>query len=241
MDPQTPLTDYTQVLSLQEVAYVMRPQPDGSIGLWRGQRPFSRNSDPSSFFVLGNLDQPGYLDANFQLVDDTVLYVDYRFWTEWTFDGNMDNPFPQRPAEANQVPPVRRWDSTRAFDPNFELYTGKFNANNPDFIMPILTTVVIELEATGARGEQVKLSEDIDENVQKIPIERGELLPDAPGHVLIGEEWVKYKDKDEYFLYVESRGARGTGKTPHAFGDVVRYSRAFSTSFTMPLFRRTKE
>jgi hypothetical protein len=224
-----------------EIAYVMHPDPERN-ELWRGVRRFTRSKTGT---LLNPPDYQNETDALFSqcfsLVETGVLYVGYRFWTQFTTTWD-DSVRIQKlgPTSRQASGPETLWDSTRMKDNKFFFYRKQFDINNPDFVFPEIVQVVAVIETSTPDQHGVKVSEGADEKSTFLRLSTTRGLAEAPGMVKIGTEWIEYGGKTDQDLTNLKRGARGTSPATHVAGTGVRFGETFTTEVRLPVFREAQ-
>lgn len=222
---------------LWEVSYHADPDPRRN-ALWRGLRPFNRSV--ASSLLTPSTTQLGDPKI-FQQVDPGVLYVGYRFWTQYTTTWD-DRVRVQKlgPASSQASGPEIRWDSQRKGDKQFT-FNKKYDVTNPDFVYPEIVQITIVLESTASLEYGIRLAEACDGSATTLRLTDTGGLPDAPGMVKIGAEWVEYRDKGLTELTGVRRGMRGTAQEAHAVKDVVHFGESFTTDVRIAAFREAQQ
>jgi hypothetical protein len=199
--------------------------PDGDVNLLhRGIRGFDRRKTET---LLNPVEYSSSTDALFKAcftqVESGILYVDYRFWTQFTttWDDNVAIHRNVRSQARSQSGPEKRWDSTRR-DSNFTFHRAVKDVKNPDFVYPeiIQVTVTVELGSPDLQGRWRKRS-----TVALYPPEpRG-----MPGNLAMRwrrSKWIEYKEKSTNDL---SGCAGASGPKP---GATDRHGGALRRTFT---------
>lgn len=227
-----------------EVAYVMDPDPAKAV-LWRGARGFDRRKTGT---LLRAVEYERATDAFFTAqppvftpVETGVLYVGYDFWTQFTTTWD-DAPLRKEASNSKQkVGPERRWDSTRIQDDKFYFHRRRFDRNNTDFVYPeiIRVTVTIEHLTPGQHG--IRLLETVEKNSSAIRLSHTRALPDAPGLVKIGPEWIEYGGKTDGEIFKLTRGRRFTLADAHSPQSLVRFGETFTTEVKPAAYREAQE
>lgn len=229
--------------STWEVAYVMDPDPERAV-LWRGVRAFDRQPGASSL-----LRPPPHYDrtagefrSRFMPVESGVLWVGYRFWTQFTT--TWDDSVPVRrvgPRSRQPSGPEKRWDSWRRDDKEFFFHRRTFDPANPDFVYPEIVSVTAVVEGAGPEAHGVRLLESCDERSTSLRLTHTQGLPDPPGWVKIGSEWIEYAGKGPAELTGLRRGRRETVPASHPAGAAVRFGEAFTTEVRVAVYREAQE
>lgn len=224
-----------------EVAYVMHPDPEKN-ELWRGVRRFTRSRTGT---LLNAAEYQNESDALFgqcfSPVETGVLYVGYRFWTQFTTTWD-DSARIQKLGPTSRQPsgPETRWDSSRMKDREFFFYRKQFDINNPDFVYPEIVQVVAVIETSSPDYHGVKVAEGCEEKGNFLRLTHTRGLPEAPGMVKIAAEWIEYGGKTDTDLTNLKRGARGTAPASHPAGTGVRFGETFTTEARLAAFREAQ-
>ncbi len=235
---------------LWEIAYQLDP-PGMPKGLYRGAHPFTRGS--SSILEARVLENPSLAlwRDSFRLVDDGVLWIQWRFWTQYTTTWDDKSPLKQAPrlikqvdtkgTEALKIGPSQVWDSSRSRLSSFQPFHRPLEVEDPDFVYPEIVQVQVEVE-TGASGpEGVKLAGPVDDKTLALNVSDSRPLPDAEGDATrflrIEDEWIEYRGKAGSEIVAVRRGARGTTAASHAHGTPVRFGEVFLTDVPIPVSR----
>ena len=224
-----------------EVAYVMDPDPEKAV-LWRGARGYDRR-------MTGTLLRPvEYERASdtlfttcFTQVETGVLYVGYDFWTQFTTTWD-DAPLRKEASNSKQkVGPERRWDSTRIQDDKFYFHRRRFDRNNTDFVYPEIVRVTVTIEHLTADQHGTKVLEAVEKGTAAIRLTHTRALPDAPGLVRIGSEWIEYGGKTDGEIFKLTRGRRSTLADAHPAQAPVRFGETFTTEIKPAAYREAQE
>lgn len=224
-----------------EVAYVLDPDP-GKAVLHRGTRPFDRRLTGT---LLRAVEYERSSDtlflSSFTPVETGVLYVGYDFWTQYTTTWD-DAPLQKTAANSKQrVGPERRWDSTRTQDDKFYLHRRRFDRTNPDFVYPEIVRVTVTIEHLSPAQHGIRLMEAVDERSTSVRLSHTRALPDAPGLIKVGGEWIEYGLKADTELAKLTRGRRFTTPSAHAPQDAVRFGETFTTEVKPAAYREASE
>jgi len=223
---------------LWEVAYAMDPDPEKNI-LWRGIRGFDRETGPTLLRTTGYDRQ---IPVTFRPVEKGVLYVGFRFWTQYTTTWEERFGIQQvGPGSRKGSGPEVRWDSTRQREKAFYFHKKEYDRSNPDFVYPEIVQITIVLESTVSLVEGMRLAEDLNPTAVTARLNGTQGLPDAPNMVKIGAEWIEYGGMTLNELTNLKRGQRGTVKQAHALNASVRFGEAFTTDVRIPAYREAQE
>ncbi len=224
-----------------EVAYVMHPEKPTE--LWRGVRSFDRRKSGT---LLNPLEYARESDTmfgkHFRKVESGILYVGYRFWTQYTTTWDDSVAVARvKPGSTQKSGPETRWDSTRVADRDFYFNRTKQDLRTPDFVYPEIVLVAVTVETMPPDMHGVRLMDRADARTNFLRLSHTRGLPDAPGMVKIGEEWVEYAEKDSTELRNLRRGARGTKPQILEAGAPVLFGDTFTTEVRIPAFREAQE
>ncbi len=189
-----------------------------------------------------------------QLIADDVLYFGLLFATPYTttdhypgspLTATWDESVPRLPTRKYNgqrgFGPERLWDSTRGVLLGFSFYVGPGSKDDgEDDVFPELVRVVLVVEPHELRTVRSDLLEHISDGdgVVRVASTRGFPEPGRPeSYILVDDEWMYYKAKDERSFTVKRRGARGTSRTSHAAGAPVRCGTTFTRTFYLPGYR----
>ncbi len=226
-----------------EVAYVMHPDPEKPEVLCRGVRPFARRKTGT---LLNAVEYQNPTDALFEQsfaeVESGVLYLGYRFWTQYTTTWDEGVRIEKRgPTSRQPSGPETRWDSTRMKDNRFFFYRKQFDINNPDFVYPEIVQVVVSIETARPETHGVRVSEGVEEKSNFVRLSHTRGMPDAPGMAKIEGEWIEYGGKTDTDLTNLRRGQRGTAPSSHPAGTGVRFGETFTTEVRLPVYREAQD
>ena len=229
---------------LEEVCYFLDTDPDTRT-LWRGIRspPGGEGS-----YLLARGEGDSIDPARCQPLATGILYVEFRFWTQYTNTWNEDyyvRPFPH--GEGTLSGPALTWDSTRGIFPPqeglpegvFRMSVGPDSVEDPcDDIFPRQAMVILVVDTS----DDVTLAAPITAQKTRIPIVGASKIPaDAPRYVLIDREWIRYEKIEKGHLVLEDaaagRGARWTWPRAHEKGAEVRVGRTFTLTVRIPAHR----
>ena len=220
-----------------EVSYVM-DQDAASNTLYRGVRYFDRRRSGSLFDDRTVDSTTGKsFRRHFEVLDDGVLHLEFRFWTQFT---NTWSPRKQvmsrrRFSKGNSGPSFV-WDSTRKEVRRFFLFRRRTRLEDADFVYPEVVQVRVTLE-TRAADVRVELDGLIETETKILPVSGTRGMPDPPDYVKIGKEWILYRDLTHNEIVVQRRGVRGTKPESHSAGDSVRFGRTFTAEVYIPVYR----
>jgi hypothetical protein len=229
----TPVMRYGE---LWEVAYTMDPDPAKPI-LYRALRPFDRNT-------TNNLLRPPSddLPPASKAVETGILYVGFRFWTQYTTTWDETVPIIHtRPNSRNKSGPELHWDSTRHEDRRFHFHRRKFDRTDPDFVYPEIVQITVHVESGTPETTGVKLSEPIDDRTSLLRLTHTRGMPDGPALARIEGEWIEYGGKTLTELTEVRRGRRGTAAISHPPLTPVRFGETFTTEVRLAAYREAQE
>jgi hypothetical protein len=226
-----------------EVAYVLDPDPSKNI-LYRGIRGFDRQRSGT---LLNPIEYSSTTDpvfaSNFTPVEYGILYVGYKFWTQFTttWDETVEIREGVKGRTKQSSGPEKRWDSTRRDDRNFHFYRKRNDLKDPDFVYPQIVQVVVTVESGSPDLHGVKLGDPFDEKSTYIHLTHTRGLADAPGMVKIDGEWIEYGEKTSNDLSQLRRGMRHTKAAAHPVGAPVHFGETFTTDVRIPVYREAQE
>lgn len=229
----TPLDAYAPLV---EVAYLLDPE---SRTLWRAEQPFERTAT-TSFFESRNLDlKSARFKAAAAALDTGVVHVELRFWTQLSNTWNPRFKPTYSSHKKEDSGPSLIWDSTRtqltAFFARTQKPPGLHDPANyvlPEFVQ---VRVVLEPQAREVRG--VPLAQPFTGNANEMVIDDTRIIPDGPGFVRIGREWIEYKEKTSNALKIGRRGGSGTSLPTYETGTPVHFGDLFAVDVRIPAFR----
>jgi prepilin-type N-terminal cleavage/methylation domain-containing protein len=165
---------------------------------------------------------------NAQPLASDVLYLTFDFWNsrekEWCPD------------------PI--WDSTRGMvqvpfnDFPYHLGASSFNDARDD-VFPEKIRVTMTVDSSFPRCVFTRLVDEIGEGDTRILVDSTSGFEDDGEdlHILIDNEWIRYKRKDEDAFVIAQRGARGTTPAGHKKDAVVRTGKTFRRTIFIPNYR----
>jgi len=224
-----------------EVAYVLDPDSDIHV-LHRGIRGFDRRKSGT---LLNPVEYSSATDNLFQQcftqVETGILYVDYRFWTQFTTTWDESKSV-QRNTGSRKVQsgPEKRWDSTRR-DSNFYFHRRAIDLRNPDFVYPEIIQITVTVETGSPDLHGVKVADPVDPAAKDIHLSHTRGMPDGPAMVKIGSEWIEYREKTTNDLLMVRRGQRNTKPATHPIGTAVHFGDTFTTEVRLPVYREAQE
>jgi hypothetical protein len=226
-----------------EVAYVMDPDPEINV-LHRGIRGFDRRKTGT---LLNPVEYSSSTDAlfasAFMPVESGILYVEYKFWTQFTT--TWDDSVPVQKVSGGrfkqQSGPEKRWDSTRRDDRNFYFHRSRSDIHNPDFVYPEIIQISVTVESNSPDLHGVKVAEVMDAGTTYVHLSHTRGMPDGPSMVKIDGEWIEYRDKTTSDLASIKRGARNTKAASHSVGAPVHFGETFTTDVKLPVWREAQE
>ncbi|MBI4563827.1 MAG: prepilin-type N-terminal cleavage/methylation domain-containing protein [Planctomycetes bacterium] len=239
----------TGYADLWEVAYVLHP-PGRPEGLYRVTRRFDRQSP--SLLDESALENPrtALWTDSFRLLDDGVLWIGFRFWTQYTTTWDVSAPLRTAPPVTRQtdstkapgclgVGPALHWDSRRV---RIDRPLSRLLADDdPDFVYPEIVQVTLVVESRASDAPPARLAEAVEASDTRLRLYDARDLPDADAtalqHVRVDDEWIEYRGKSGGELDVSRRGARGTTAARHEAGAAVRHGETFITDVPIPAFR----
>ena len=220
-----------------EVAYVM-DQDSATNTLYRGVRYFDRRWS-GSIFDDRTVDRTTgkSFRRHFEVLDDGVLHLEFRFWTQFTntWDSKKQVMSRRRFSKGNSGPSFV-WDSTRKEVRRFFLFRRRTRLEDADFVYPEVVQVRMTLE-TRAADVRVELDGSIAKETDTLPVSGTRGMPDPPKYVKIGKEWNLYRDLTHNEIIVQRRGVRGTKPESHSVGDRIRFGRTFTAEVYIPVYR----
>ena len=225
-----------------EIAYVLDPDPAVHV-LYRGIRGFDRKKAET---LLNPVEYSSKTDTLFMgcftQVETGILYVDFRFWTQFTttWDDNVAVQRTGRGGGRQQSGPEKRWDSTRR-DSSFYFHRKSTDLRNPDFVYPEIIQVTVTVESGSPDLHGVKVAEQVDERSNYIHLSHTRGMPDGPAMAKIGGEWIEYKEKTTNDLTGLRRGQRNTKPGSHPIGTPVHFGETFTTEVKVPVAREAQE
>ncbi|MHC4607613.1 MAG: hypothetical protein ACYTAF_11915, partial [Planctomycetota bacterium] len=235
VDDRVPAARYTDAW---EVAYVMDDDAARSI-LHRGVRYFDRE-EKGSFFDKKALRRTSgrTFGRYFVPVDDGVLYVGFKFWTQFTNTWDESKRLQKSLGRSKRSSgPSLIWDSTRSREKKFFAHRKRIDVRDPDFVYPRVVQVSLTIESTQADVRGVELAKDVDAKGKGIPVNTTRWMPDAPNFVKIEKEWIEYRALGPSQIMVKKRGARGTKAARHAAGMRVHFGQTFTAEVCIPAYR----
>ncbi|MBI3828544.1 MAG: hypothetical protein HY291_03455 [Planctomycetes bacterium] len=171
------------------------------------------------------------------LVTD-VLYFSIDYWSQYTYSW-------EDPGKASKSKGAEKiWDSTRGIEgmplSKFILHR-KGSENDPeDDVFPMKVRVTVTVDSPMPRCVHTKLLEGVGARDGMLFVDSTQGFP-AGGKpdslILIGNEWIHYKDKTDDAFKADLRGARGTVGQDHADGAIVRRGETFTRVVFIPGFR----
>lgn len=235
---------------LWEVAYLLDP-PGQPKGLYRGLRPFTRGQTSIlDAQVIEAPTSPAWRDA-FRLMDPGILWISWKFWTQYTTVWDEKVPLKEarrllkqvdtKQGELVKVGPSLVWDSSRSRISSFQPFYRPLDVDDPDFVYPEIVQVLVEVEARASGTESVRLASPLEASSTSLHVSDTRQLPDAdsatPRYLRIGDEWIEYRGKAGSEVAVSRRGARGTTAASHPLGSPVRFGEVFLTDVPIPAYR----
>ena len=181
-----------------------------------------------------------------------VLHLSFEFFTRHTvpeagrlvLGGNLVEPRPPQKGGGGLSP---NWDSTRGILPagigidQFFLGAGTASLENPvDDVFPPKVRVTLVVDRIGNDARTGELARGIGPDDMTIQVDSTRFAPggDPVGRFIkIGNEWIRWSDREDGVFTVAQRGARGTKKEPHAPGAVVRAGATLVKDVPIPAHR----
>lgn len=201
------------------------------------------------------------LDGAAQPLIGDVLYLGFRFWTQYSKTWNPPAPksksnwASRKRDEGPPRSPVDLWDSTRGYTKYglgaFPLHlepsqtaSGRPTVDFPDDdVFPEIVEITLVVEGEPKRATKTQLTQGIGLGTRRILVESTRGFPDVPGgsddgglenYFKIGSEWIRYKAKHKDSFIVAQRGARRTTKADHAAGETLRVGKTFTVRVYIP-------
>jgi hypothetical protein len=226
-----------------EIAYVLDPEPGKNI-LYRGVRGFDRRRtgtllNPIEYSSVGDT----VFRDNFTPVETGVLYVGYKFWTQFTttWDDSVAIRTAAKGRAKQESGPEKCWDSTRKDDRNFYFYRRSTDLKDPDFVYPQIVQVAVTVESGSPDLHGVKLGDPAEDRATYLHLTHTRGMPDAPGLIKVDDEWIEYGEKTSSDLSQLKRGVRHTKPVAHAMGAPVHFGETFTTEVRIPVYREAQE
>jgi hypothetical protein len=225
---------------LCEVAYVMDSNP-AYTKLFRGLR--APVGGTGTFFDDSNL-MPGAANSTLIEFSDSVLYLGFHFWTQYTNTWAARHMPLVDPEPGEKSGPALWWDSTRSLsifnaeDREFTTFVSGSSLGDPrDDIYPQAVQIVLVV-AQGEIGAVTKLARSIDDLATRIPLDDASAFgKSGSNYVVIDSEWIRYKDVRRGELVLEDeydRGARWSLPASHVRGAVVQEGKTFTLTLGLP-------
>jgi hypothetical protein len=145
-----------------------------------------------------------------------------------------------KPNSRERSGPEDRWDSTRRADPDFYFHRAQTDLQTPDFVYPEIVQVTVTVESMPPDLHGIRLLDMADERASGLRLSHARNLPEAPGAVKIGSEWIEYGQKSGSDLMNLRRGARGTKAQSHSGGAPVHYGETFTTEVRIAAYRESQ-
>lgn len=215
--------------SLAEVHYRL----DAERGvLWRFEQPFERidvRRDRSLFTERNRRPEDGVP------LDNGILHLEIRFWSQYTKQWETTKT-------DRDGGPALEWDSSRREINDFFLGMRVRNpADPPQFVMPRLARVILVIEPVTGEARGVLLAADLGPADREMHVEDSRPIPDPPGYLRVGGEWIEYDRKEAHTIGIKRRGldaVRRRGEKPvHPAGTIVHYGETFTADVVIPSAR----
>lgn len=236
--------------AMWEIAYVLSPEAGENV-LYRGVRGFDRRKTGTLLNPIeyASKSDPffGGSDPVLRPIETGILYVDYRFWTQFTTTWDDSVPIAKTSSASSsgrakqQSGPEKRWDSTRREDRNFYFYRSRTDLKNADFVYPEVVQITVTVESGSPDLHGVKLGEALDPGATYIHLSHTRGMPDGPSMVKIENEWIEYREKTTNDLTGIRRAQRGTKIGTHPVGTPVHFGETFTTEVKIPVAREAQE
>lgn len=225
-----------------EVAYMMDPDP-AKATLYRGVRMFDRQLGANLLHANEYEDTTRPLFTQcFKPVETGILYVGFKFWTQYTTTWDEAAPITKTaPNSKQRSGPELVWDSTRSGEKRFKFYRRGYDRANPDFVYPEIVQITVHVESGTPETSGIKLNEAIDDRSSLLRVSHTRGMPDAPALVKIEGEWLEYGGKTLTELTEVRRARRGTVAASHASLTPVRFGETFTTEVRLPVYREAQE
>jgi hypothetical protein len=182
-----------------------------------------------------------------QPLADDVLYFEVLLATRYTntwreTTGSAERRLPLVPSPRDRpgqlYAPERLWDSTRGIMREFSFYLGPASAaDGDDDVFPDRVRVTVVIEPDPLRTLRTDTLEYLDDSLALVKVASTLGFPPEgtdSSYILVDDEWMHYKGKDERSFTVDRRGARGTARAVHAEGSPVRCGTTFVRTFHLP-------
>jgi hypothetical protein len=164
------------------------------------------------------------------------LYLRFDYWSQYTATWH------EMPGKSKTRGPEKIWDSTRGINDQlmmkFILHRGPESLNDPtDDVFPQKVRITLTVDSPMPRCVNTKLTDDLgpDDGMIYVDSTRGFRKGGTDqSYILIGKEWIHYKDKTRHSFIADVRGARGTNRLDHGEDDVVRTGRTFRRIVFIP-------
>lgn len=175
-----------------------------------------------------------------------VLYFGVQYWVHSRTTSWEAPPCWRGQKAAATGGPSLVWDSTRGdaqvLGPDgkhrFVLYEPDSLPYPDDDVFPQAVRLELMVDLPGARGLTTELRRSLGPQEDRIQVLSTAGFP-RQGYLLIGEEWLRYRDKDQVTFYVASGGrhVRGTAPAAHEAGATVRSGATFVDTVYLPTWR----
>lgn len=220
-------------LSLTEVHYGMDPQTAGV--LLRSEQVFDRFDVKKERSLFSERARRSGAAAGLAApVDNGVLHVEFQFWSARTQQWETT----KGPTAGG---PSLLWDSSRRDLPEFFMTSRLRDVTEaPDFVMPRTVRIVLVLEPLTGSERGTLLTEPLGPGDRQMTVADGREIPDPPGYVAVGSEWIAYDKKEGSVVRIGRRGGGGGKKgeaVAHGVGERVRYGQTYISDVVIPLAR----
>lgn len=181
---------------LMEVAWFLDPLGDDV--LWRAVCSPIGVGGKSLFEVDATEPDAEGVGTPGSVVSDRVMWLGWRYWTQYTTTWAEDAPPPRRIADPYDPSggALDWWDSTRGImDPGdspppelFSLFKGRASAADPrDDVFPAKVEVSLTLREDHERSSNTYLDQDLDDGDDRIAVGDASRLPQDGGWVRLGD------------------------------------------------------
>lgn len=220
-------------VSLTEVHYGMDPRKAGM--LLRSEQVFDRFDVKKDRSLFSEKARKSGAPANLAApVDNGVLHLEFLFWSARTQEWSTS----KGPTAGG---PSLLWDSSRRDLPEFFMTSRLRDVTEaPDFVMPRTVRIVLVLEPLTGSERGTILTEPLGPGDRQMTVADGREIPDPPGYVAVGSEWIAYDKKEGSVVRISRRGGGGGKKgeaVAHGVGERVRYGQTYISDVVMPLAR----
>ncbi len=171
-------------------------------------------------------------------LSEDVLYLSFDYWSQFTQSWQYTAP------NSKTRGPEKVWDSTRCMSAGplskFVLHSVGPLLDSDSHVFPQKIRITITVDAPMPRCVNTKTIDEVNEYDGMIFVDSTQGFPAGgteDSYILLEDEWIHYKKKNEDGFVCDERGARGSIQKSHVAGSTIRTGKTFCRVVNIPCYR----